>query len=182
MNNHDVIAMLGLEPHVEGGYFRRTFTSGSGLEVDRPGGSRPLLTSIHYLLTDDSPVGCFHRNRSDILHFFHAGWPLTYLLIGPCGRLERHVLGPDLDRCHRPQLLVPGGTWKATVLEAGPFGLVSEAVAPGFDYRDLELASPGAMRAAFPQLWERIAPYVRGAARGPAGRVGRDASEKDHDT
>ncbi|HYW02437.1 MAG TPA: cupin domain-containing protein [Gammaproteobacteria bacterium] len=182
MNKHDVIAMLGLEPHVEGGYFRRTYTSGSELRLERPGGGRPLLTTIHYLLTDDSPVGCFHRNRSDILHFFHAGWPLTYLLISPSGELERHLLGPDLNRGHRPQLLVRGGVWKATVLEAGPYGLVSEAVAPGFDYRDMELARPESMRAAFPQLWERIAPYVRGAARGPAGRVGRDASEKDHDT
>ncbi|MCT6778171.1 cupin domain-containing protein, partial [Streptomyces sp. CS7] len=31
------------------------------------------LTSIHYLLTRGSPVGHWHLNESDILHFHHHG-------------------------------------------------------------------------------------------------------------
>ncbi len=163
MHKHDIIAMLDLVPHVEGGYFRRTYVSGSMTPTPRPGGSRPLLTSIYYLLTDDSPIGYFHRNRSDILHFFHAGWPLTYLLIHPEGVLERHVLGPEPGRGQRLQLAVPGGVWKATVLEAGAYGLVGEAVSPGFDYQDMEIGQPAVMRDAFSHLWGRIARYVLGA-------------------
>jgi predicted cupin superfamily sugar epimerase len=32
----------------------------------------------------------------------------------------------DFSAC--PQLIVPGGTWKATVLESGAWGLLGEAV------------------------------------------------------
>ncbi|WP_324290231.1 cupin domain-containing protein [Streptomyces antarcticus] len=38
------------------------------------------MTSIHYLLTHWSPVGHWHLNRSDILHFHHHGEPVTYHL------------------------------------------------------------------------------------------------------
>lgn len=69
------IDALGLEPHVEGGYFRRTFQADHRPPVRTPRGERLLLTSIHYLLTmklrPDTPsvqaenreVGDRERNR-----------------------------------------------------------------------------------------------------------------------
>ena len=59
------------------------------------------------------------------------------------------------------QLLVPGGYWKAAVLEAGEFGLLGESVAPGFDYRDMEIGQADYFRDSFPNLWSELAPYVR---------------------
>jgi predicted cupin superfamily sugar epimerase len=67
-NATDVIAALNLEPHVEGGYYRRTFQSDDRDWLQMPGCPRYLLTSIYFLLTEDSPVGQFHFNHSDILH------------------------------------------------------------------------------------------------------------------
>lgn len=70
-NAHDVINALDLEAHIEGGYFRRTYQSDHRASLETSTGPRYLLTSIYYLLTEQSPVGQFHFNQSDILHYFH---------------------------------------------------------------------------------------------------------------
>jgi uncharacterized protein len=64
------------------------------------------------------------------------------------------------------QLIVPGGVWKATVLEGGEgkedhWGLLGEAVAPGFDYRDMRFGEGGEMAVAFPHLSQVIEPYLK---------------------
>ncbi len=161
MDKQTVIQQLGLVEHVEGGYFAETYRTSQTMPTEREGCDRNLLTSIYYLLTDDRPVDHLHKNKSDILHYFQAGSPITYLLITLEGQLERHVLGLDLAKGEVPQLLVPGGYWKAAVLEAGEYGLLGEAVAPGFDYRDMEIAKAEAIKAEFPDIWEQIVSYTR---------------------
>lgn len=44
------------------------------------------------------------------------------------------------------QMLVPGGTWKATWLESGKYGLLSEVVSPGFEFDDMTLATEEEIR------------------------------------
>ncbi|MEL6249018.1 MAG: cupin domain-containing protein [Cyanobacteria bacterium J06648_16] len=161
MNKQDLIEQLGLIEHVEGGYFAETYRAEATMTTERVGCDRNVLTSIYYLLTDDRPVDHLHKNRSDILHYFQAGSPITYLLITPDGQLETHTLGLNLAAGEVPQLLVPGGYWKAAVLKSGEYGLLGEAVAPGFDYRDMEIAQAATIKAEFPDRWERIAAYVR---------------------
>jgi hypothetical protein len=39
--------------------------------------------------------------------------------------------------------------------------LIGEAVAPGFDYRDMTIAKADEIRAQFPELWPELAAYVR---------------------
>ncbi len=109
MNKRQLIERLLLEPHVEGGYYFRTYRSDRQTAVPYAAEPRCLLSSIFYLLTDDSPIGHLHKNRSDILHFFQGGSPLTYLIVHPDGRLEKEVLGCDLEKGQRLQLLVRGG-------------------------------------------------------------------------
>jgi predicted cupin superfamily sugar epimerase len=160
MNKRQLIEKLSLEPHIEGGYFCRTYSSALTIPI---AGSKPrcLLSSIFYMLTDDSPIGHLHKNKSDIIHYFHGGSPLTYLIVHPDGNLEKRILGADLDNGQQLQLIVTGGCWKATELEAGEFGLISEAVSPGFDYDDMELAEQSLIKSQFPHLWEQISKYVR---------------------
>ncbi|MCI5150346.1 MAG: cupin domain-containing protein, partial [Candidatus Electrothrix sp. MAN1_4] len=56
MTPNDIITLLGLEPHpTEGGSFRRTYES--DLSCNTENGSRMLLTSIYYMLTQDDPGG-----------------------------------------------------------------------------------------------------------------------------
>jgi predicted cupin superfamily sugar epimerase len=154
----ELIEALGLEGHVEGGFFRRTYEADSTPRVDAGRGERFSMTSIFYLLTTAGPIGHFHRNRSDIVHYFHLGDPIEYALIHPDGRLETVVMGPDPRRGQRLQLTVPGGVWKASRLKDGEagYGLISEAVTPGFDYADMTLGRTSELVASFPQHAELI--------------------------
>ncbi|MEO1341514.1 MAG: cupin domain-containing protein [Cyanobacteria bacterium J06635_13] len=161
MNKQDLIEQLSLIEHTEGGYFVESYRSEQTLPTVRVGGDRSLLTSIYYLLTDDRPIDHLHRNQSDILHYFQAGSPITYLLISPTGELEKVRLGLNFAQGEVGQLLVPGGYWKAAVLESGEYGLLGEAVTPGFDYRDMEIAQAEEFKTDFPQLWSELSPYVK---------------------
>jgi len=161
MDIEELIEQLGLEAHVEGGYFRRTFEAGHRDKINTEHGPRFTMTSIYYLLTRESPTGHWHLNRSDILHFFHLGEPVTYYLIHPDGELETVVMGPDPGQGHVLQLAVRGGTWKASHLPAGDYGLISEAVAPGFEYDDMELGTAEKLLELFPRHRAVIEAYSR---------------------
>lgn len=149
----DVIARLDLQPHVEGGYFRRTFQADQRAMLQTAGGPRYLMTSIYYLLTEDSPVGQFHFNQSDILHFYHLGDPIEYSMIHADGSLETLVMGNDILAGQHLQMHVPGGIWKASRLLNGEhgLGLISEAVSPGFDFADMKMGDRRQLIARFPQ-------------------------------
>ncbi|MGZ4968237.1 MAG: cupin domain-containing protein [Methylobacter sp.] len=161
MNKQQLIEKLSLTPHIEGGYFCRTYSSGLKADIAPGSKSRRLLSSIFYMLTDDSPIGYLHKNKSDIIHYFHGGSPLTYLILHPDGTLEKKILGLDLNKGQQLQLIVKGGCWKATELETGEFGLISEAVSPGFEYEDMELAEKEMIKNRFPQLWDQLSKYVK---------------------
>ncbi|UZE95669.1 cupin domain-containing protein [Alkalimarinus alittae] len=136
-----IIKSLALTPHIEGGYFKRTYESALKTE-----NTQSAMSSIYYLLTDDAPTGFFHQNKSDIAHYFHSGSPIKYTMISPNGELTTNILGPDLEF----QLIVKGGYWKASQLLTGCYGLVSEAVCPGFEYSDMKIASIELMQSSYP--------------------------------
>lgn len=161
MNKQDIIDQLSLKQHVEGGYFLENYRSPEQMETDREGNQRAVMTSIYYLLTDDQPIDHLIQNKSDIMHYFQAGWPITYILVDLEGNLSRVKLGLGIANGETPQLMVPKGYWKAAVLEAGEYGLLGEAVAPGFDYRDMTMAKADEIKARFPDIWEDLKPYVR---------------------
>jgi uncharacterized protein len=160
MTKEEVIDYLRLAPHpTEGGYFRRTYES--MLDIDAGESKRKLLTTIFYMLTDDSPHGCLHRNKSDIIHFYHCGSPIRYKIISPEGHMEEKTLGADFSKGQLLQLVVPGGFWKISQLCHGQYGLISEAVAPGFDYADNEIATKEKAMSLFPDLMPHIEKYIK---------------------
>ncbi|MEM8504340.1 MAG: cupin domain-containing protein [Cyanobacteria bacterium P01_D01_bin.1] len=161
MSKQDLIEKLSLIEHVEGGYFSETYRAAEEIETPRTGASRSMMTSIYYLLTDDRPIDHLHQNKSDIMHYFQVGAPITYILVDLEGNLTKVKLGMAIDQGEVPQLLVPKGYWKAAVLESGEYGLLGEAVAPGFDYRDMTIAKADDIQARFPALWNQLVPYVR---------------------
>jgi uncharacterized protein len=161
MNKHDWIEKLSLVEHVEGGYFSESYRATEEMATSRVGSARSVMTSIYYMLTDDRPIDHLHKNQSDIVHYFQAGSPITYILINLGGQLSKVKLGLDIAQGEVPQLLVPSGYWKAAVLESGEYGLLGEAVAPGFDYRDMTIAKADDISAQLPELWNELAPYVR---------------------
>ncbi len=152
----DWIQQLQLEPHREGGYFRRIYQAEHRAPVVTPDGPRFSMTAIYYMLTADKPVGCMHKNKSDIMHVYCGGEALTYYLLSESGEFETRVLGPNPWLGHQLQFVVPGGVWKATELSLddnsrSDFGLLCEVVVPGFDYADMETADRERMVKEFPQ-------------------------------
>lgn len=149
-----IITSLDLTGHVEGGYFRQTFKADHRPTIPTQHGDRVTMTSIYYLLTAKSPIGHFHMNRSDIMHYFHLGDPITYYLINQDGSVETHILGPDPTKGHKMQMIVKGGTWKASKIPttgAYGYGLIGEAVAPGFEYTDMQLGKQSQLLQQYPQ-------------------------------
>ena len=126
-------AALGLEPHPEGGWYRRTWTSPTA--VATPGGDRPAATLILFLLPPGE-ASAWHTVTSDDIWLWHVPDPLVLELGGPGERPEpgeRMLLGPD-----RPQGRVPAGVWQRTLPSEGET-LVSCVVSPGFDFEDFSL-------------------------------------------
>ena len=154
LSKEEIISYLELEKHIEGGFFRRTYESQHKLKIENYSRDRLSLTSIFYLLTADSSIGHFHLNKSDIVHYYHIGDPIIYYLISPNGQLTTHKLGNNLQNNENLQLTVPGGTWKASQLALNGkfgYGLVSEAVSPGFEYIDMQLGNEDDLVDKFPQ-------------------------------
>ena len=153
-----LIEVLDLQRHDEGGWFRRIYESQVVVECDdREGGSRPSMTSIHYVLGGDSKVSLLHQNRSDIVHFHQAGCALRYVLLHPDGRLEERFLGPK----GLSYLVVPGGVFKACETVGEGWAMIAEAVSPGFDYRDRVLASRSKISAHYPQQLSELSKFLK---------------------
>ena len=149
----ELVRYLELDGHVEGGFFRRTYASDYTL-LTADDGKRLSMSSIFYLLAAESPIGHFHLNQSDIVHYFHLGDPITYYLLHPNGELKTVVMGSDVRNGQVLQLTVPGGVWKASEIPSDGshgFGLISEAVTPGFEYDDMTLGYHDLLTARFPQ-------------------------------
>jgi uncharacterized protein len=158
MNGQDWIDRLGLAPHPEGGYFRRVYTDERTL--DAPGGPRAAVTSIHYLLTRDAPVGHLHRNASTILHYVQHGGPVEYVLLPRPGVCRREVLGFDAEESLF--LEVPGGCWKASrLVGSATHVLISEVVVPGFDPADHAFMRAEELRRDHPQHAEQLMALLR---------------------
>jgi predicted cupin superfamily sugar epimerase len=137
-----LIEQLDLQPHPEGGWYRETWRSAVIFRPEGYPGERCAATAIYFLL-HPGEASRWHVVRSDELWLWHSGGPLELRLGGsgsePAGQAAM-LLGGDLNAAHRPQALVPGGTWQSAV-PAGPLPiLVTCVVAPGFDFADFRLA------------------------------------------
>lgn len=134
MQAADIIKMLQLQPHPEGGHYRETFRDSADANGRAPS------TAIYYLLQAGERS---HWHRVDAVEswLWHAGAPLT-LLLSPDGQREgRNILGPDMHKGQQPQIIIPRHCWQAAE-SLGDFTLVSCIVAPGFQFEGFELAPP----------------------------------------
>ena len=75
-----------------------------------------------------------------------------YDVISPEGRHERIVLGQDNKNGEAHTLLVKAGYYKATTLINGDYGLLGEAVTPGFEYHDNTVFTDDEMAGKFPSV------------------------------
>jgi predicted cupin superfamily sugar epimerase len=164
MTADEIKSLLKLEPHpVEGGHFRRTYTSTLNVQVDRRGQSatRAMGTAIYYLL-EPGAFSEMHVLASDELFHFYLGDPVEMLQLWPDGRSEVVVLGPDLAAGQHVQLLVPAGVWQGTRLVGeGKVALLGCSVVPGFDFTDYTSGSLAELAAKWPEQAMRINALIR---------------------
>jgi len=128
----EIIRLLDLKPHPEGGHFRETFRDTRTIE-----GGRAASTAIYFLLARGERS---HWHRVDAAESWHwyAGAPLALHIAGAAG-VTTVRLGSDLASGERPQAIVPAGVWQAAE-SFGAWTLVGCTVAPGFAFDGFELA------------------------------------------
>ena len=136
MTADEIIRILSLKPHPEGGHFVETFRDAAG------GAERAASTAIYFLLARGERSHWHRVDAAEVWHYY-AGAPLKLEIAdsdnGPVRRLH---LGPDLSAGHRPQAVVPRHTWQAAE-SLGDWTLVGCTVAPGFEFKGFELAPKG---------------------------------------
>lgn len=130
---NEIIRLLKMQPHPEGGHYAETFRADSE--------GRAPSTAIYYLLQADE-VSAWHRVDADEHWLWHAGGPLSLTVSPETGKGARaQMLGPDLRAGQRPQFTVPANHWQ-TAESLGAWSLVSCIVAPGFEFTGFEMAPP----------------------------------------
>ena len=134
MTANEIITLLDLAPHPEGGFYRQTWVA------DNP--NRPIGTAIYFLLTEGKASHWHAVDAVEIWHFY-AGAPLILSLAetlqGPATDL---ILGPDLATGARPQITVPKDHWQMAAT-TGAWTLVGCTVAPGFQFSGFTMAAAG---------------------------------------
>lgn len=162
MSAAEIKRLLKLEPHpVEGGWFRRTYTSEVSVALLR--GVRPYGTAIYYLL-EEGAFSEMHVLASDEMFHFYLGDAVEMLQLWPSGESKVVMLGPDLAAGEQVQLTVPAGVWQGTRLaEGGKVALLGCTVTPGFDFADYVSGKAAELIAQWPLEAERIRGLTRGA-------------------
>ncbi len=157
-----IIEILKLEPHpIEGGFFRETYRSRETLDASGPRGARSIGTAIYFLLTPET-FSEMHRLPTDEVFHLYLGGPARMLQLFPDGGFEQLVIGADLDKGERPQIVVPAGVWQGTMLEPGvEFVLLGATMAPGFDYQDYVQGQRGELIDAYPAQADLITQLTR---------------------
>lgn len=140
-----LVELLGLQPHVEGGWYKRLWNSEFEIpqEVlgDSYSGPRHSASSIYFLLHADE-ISEWHTVLSDEIWLWHSGSPIVLSLGGSGDKPEdvkEVILGLDIAAGQQPQVVIPAGVWQA----ARPLGeepvLVSCIVSPEFHFDDFKL-------------------------------------------
>lgn len=131
----EVIRLLDLKPHPEGGHFRETFRDAEGLH------GRHHSTAIYFLLKQGE-VSHWHRVDAVEVWHWYAGAALELAIAESGANVVRTRLGLDFARGERPQAAVPAHAWQSA-RSLGAWSLMGCTVAPGFDFTGFELAPPG---------------------------------------
>lgn len=134
MTADEIIAMLDLSPHPEGGWYRQTWVA--------EGDGRPAGTCIYFLLKAGERSHWHRVDAAEIWHHY-AGAPIILsIAASDAGPARKHRLGPDLPAGERPQIIVPDHHWQAAET-LGAWTLVGCTVSPGFRFEGFDLAPEG---------------------------------------
>jgi predicted cupin superfamily sugar epimerase len=131
----DIIRLLDLQPHPEGGHFRETFRDPAA------GASGRAHSTAIYFLLEAGEISRWHRVDAAELWHWYAGAPLLLTVADASGRHDIR-LGIDLNAGERPHAVVPARSWQQAQ-SLGAWTLVGCTVAPAFEFAGFELAPAG---------------------------------------
>lgn len=165
MEADEIIKLLNLRRHPEGGFFKETYRSDECIPQSvlpaRYGAARSFYTCIYYMLTAET-FSCIHKVASDEIFHFYAGDAIEMLQLFADGSTRSFKIGSNLTAGEVPQVLIPRGVWQGSRLSpGGKFALIGATVAPGFDYADYEEASRAQLLSAYPSERELITALTR---------------------
>jgi len=134
MAPNEIIALLGMQPHPEGGHFVETWRH------VQPDGGRGAGTAIYFLLQAGERSHWHRVDAAEIWHWY-AGAPLEMSLSSDGVAVELVTLGNDLLSGARPQVMVPAGVWQSAE-SIGAWTLIGCTVSPAFEFSGFEMAPP----------------------------------------
>lgn len=143
----ELIELLGLAPHVEGGWYAGVWASDaeiaqSALPAGYTGPRRSA--SLIYFMLKAGEVSRWHWLRSAEIWAWHAGGSLEMTLGGSGEKPveeRRQRCGPRLAEGERFTMVAPADSWQTTRVVDGDFVLVSCVVSPQFHPDDFVLIS-----------------------------------------
>jgi predicted cupin superfamily sugar epimerase len=155
INAATLVKKYQLEKHPEGGYYKETYKSNVVLPSESLpkdfGGDRVCSTAIYFLL-EQGQFSAFHKIKSDECWHFYTGKTLEIFILFENGNLEIIKLGNNIEHGEVFQYVVPANCWFASRPAAhSNFCFVGCTVAPGFDFRDFELAKKEELLMEYPQ-------------------------------
>jgi predicted cupin superfamily sugar epimerase len=132
----DMIRLLDLKPHPEGGHFRETFRDARTID-----GVRAASTAIYFLLARGERSHWHRLDAAEVWHWY-AGAPLALAIAEHTAPIVRVMLGDDFATGERPQAIVPADAWQMAE-SLGDWTLLGCTAAPGFEFSRFELAPKG---------------------------------------
>lgn len=129
----EIVRLLDLKPHPEGGFFRETFRDNRQLA-----NGRAASTAIYYLLAAGQHSRWHRIDATEVWHWY-AGAALELEISEGVGGGSLVHLGSDIPAGQRPQAVVPARHWQRA-RSTGAWSLVGCTVAPGFEFSTFELA------------------------------------------
>jgi len=127
-----LIKKLKMTSHPEGGYFSESFRDKNN-----------SVSLIYYLLKKDQRSHWHCLTKNEILHFYD-GFPLKVHISEDGKTRHTKILGNNIDKNENLHIIIVAGSW-FSMTSTGSYSLIGCTVAPGFDYKDFELA---------PKNWE----------------------------
>ena len=154
----ELIRILQLQPHPEGGYFHEVYRSDKKVLLLPGMQERSSITTIYFLLVSGS-YSTWHRIAEDEIWHFYEGAPLELLWAGP--GISGHVILGLVSEARQQVAVVPPGCWQAA-RTMGEYTLVGCSVGPGFEFSSFEMLAAGSnaeseLREAHPVSWNVVA-------------------------
>lgn len=134
-----LVSHLCLQPHPEGGFYRRTYLSGNTIGASST--DRPIGSAILYILPSGQ-VSKLHRIDADEMWHHYVGDQLVIVEVSDDGEVKQTMLGKDIAAGATPQHLVKAGVWFGAYVPPGSRGaLVGCTVQPAFLFDTFQLAT-----------------------------------------